>query len=196
MGLAYLCSLISDNSPRSSTPVTQSSFCHRKHMLLPWSRDTCGSLPLDPLPHSPLQAAGHLRLHVSDFSTVSVWLFSTEFPSAGVPTLICTDTFIPKGLAGGGSQPRHIHPQHYIPHKYVKVHPKQWKAPEKAMTCLMSGREGRSLRGDTILTEFRRAGFARQRKGAREHVLWHMGTKNTEFRKRQDSAVVVTWTVG
>lgn len=145
MGFAYLCSLISHNSPCSSTPVTQSSFCHRKHMLLPWSHGMCGSLSLDPLPHSPLQAAGHLRLCVSDSSFVSVWLSSTEFLSADVPTLICKDTLIPKGLSGSVSQPLHVHPQHHVPHEYVKVHPKQRKTPEKARTCLIRGeREGPS----------------------------------------------------
>lgn len=156
----------------------------------------CGSLSLDPLPHSPLQAAGHLRLRVSDFSFVSVWLSSTEFLSADVPTLICKDTLIPEGLSGGVSQPLHVHPQHHVPHEYVKVHPKQRKTPEKARTCLMSGREGRPLRGDAILTEFRRAGFARQRMGAREHAPGHTGTENTEFRKKQESDVVATWMVG
>lgn len=94
------------------------------------------------------------------------------------------------------SQPLHVHPQHHVPHEYVKVHPKQWKTPEKAMTCGMSGRDGRSLRGDAILTEFRRADFARQRMGVREHVPCHTGTENTEFRKKQESDVVATWTVG
>lgn len=71
----------------------------------------------------------------------------------------------------------------------IKMCPKQQRTTDRAMIGSVLRTKRRSFRGDDILTESRRAGFAVQSLGMGEPVPRHTGTENIMFREKQKSSV-------